>query len=119
VAASTLLPRINAAARRAFLGLMRTYFVLANADCIFDYPFLASDLAAAGLAAADGPAASAIFLEPWPLNSRVGENSPKRCPTIFSETNTLINFRPLCTSNVCPTMSGKIIERRDHVLIGF
>src|SRR5688572_18540776 len=37
---------------------------------------------------------------------------------MFSETSTGICCRPLCTAIVRPTMSGRIIERRDHVLIG-
>src|SRR5581483_10438186 len=53
------------------------------------------------------------------LNVRVSENSPNRWPTMFSVTNTGLNTLPLCTLNVCPTNSGVIIERRDHVLIGF
>src|SRR6185295_14426414 len=52
------------------------------------------------------------------LNVRVGENSPSRCPTMFSVTNTGLKILPLCTLNVSPTKSGVIIERRDHVLIG-
>src|ERR1700730_4054123 len=53
------------------------------------------------------------------LNVRVGENSPSLCPTIFSVTNTELKILPLCTRKVCPTKSGVIIERRDHVFIGF
>src|SRR5581483_6583386 len=30
-----------------------------------------------------------------------------------------MNFRPLCTASVCPTISGTIVDRRDHVLITF
>jgi hypothetical protein len=91
---------------------------------MIDYPFASG----AGFAAAEGAeaapvaaaaAASATFLDPCPLKMRVGENSPNRCPTMFSETKTLINLLPLCTSKVWPTISGKIIERRDQVLIGF
>ena len=52
------------------------------------------------------------------LNTRVGENSPSRWPTIFSVTNTALKTLPLCTLSVRPTKSGVIIERRDHVLIG-
>ena len=54
----------------------------------------------------------------WPLNIRVGLNSPSLCPTMSSETNTLWNTLPLCTSNVMPTNSGTIVHRRDHVRIG-
>src|SRR6266550_4649850 len=52
------------------------------------------------------------------LNTRVGENSPSRWPTMFSVTNTGLKTFPLCTVNVRPTKSGVIVERRDHVLIG-
>src|SRR5581483_9233781 len=50
---------------------------------------------------------------PWKV--RVGANSPSLWPTAFSVMNTGMNFRPLCTANVNPTMSGVIVERRDHV----
>src|SRR5579871_336320 len=30
-----------------------------------------------------------------------------------------INFLPLCTAIVCPTISGRIVERRDHVFTTF
>ena len=33
--------------------------------------------------------------EEWPLNWRVGENSPSLCPTMFSVTYTGTNFLPL------------------------
>src|SRR5215471_9710030 len=52
------------------------------------------------------------------LKVRVSENSPNRCPTIFSVTNTGLKILPLCTLKVRPTKSGVIIERRDQVLIG-
>src|SRR5439155_19963678 len=57
--------------------------------------------------------------EPCFLNTRVGENSPSLCPTMFSVTKTEWNVFPLCTKNVWPTKSGVTIERRDQVLIGF
>src|SRR5437764_9347173 len=38
---------------------------------------------------------------------------------MFSVTNTGMNFRPLCTANVCPTRSGRMVERRDHVFTTF
>jgi hypothetical protein len=53
----------------------------------------------------------------WARNVRVGENSPSLCPTIFSVTYTGTNLLPLCTAIVCPTISGMIVERRDHVRI--
>src|SRR5438128_10761214 len=51
----------------------------------------------------------------WPWKVRVGANSPSLWPTAFSVMNTGMNFRPLCTANVKPSMSGVIVERRDHV----
>ena len=39
----------------------------------------------------------AAFTE-WPLNVRVGENSPSLCPTMFSVMYTGMNFLPLCTA---------------------
>ena len=30
-----------------------------------------------------------------------------------------MNFFPLCTAIVCPTISGTTVERRDHVLMTF
>src|SRR5262245_34131589 len=53
----------------------------------------------------------------WARKVRVGENSPSLCPTIFSVTYTGTNRLPLCTAIVCPTISGRIVERRDHVRI--
>src|SRR5271170_2386084 len=50
-----------------------------------------------------------------PLNVRVKLNSPSLWPTMFSVTYTGINFLPLCTAMVCPTISGMTVERRDHV----
>ena len=57
--------------------------------------------------------------DPCFLNTRVGENSPSLCPTMFSVTKTELKVFPLCTRNVWPTKSGVTIERRDQVLIGF
>ena len=54
----------------------------------------------------------------WPWKVRVGANSPNLWPTMFSVTNTGTNFRPLCTAKVSPTASGRIVLRRDQVLIG-
>src|SRR5258708_28661640 len=51
----------------------------------------------------------------WPLKLRVKLNSPSLCPTMFSVTYTGINFLPLCTAMVWPTISGTTVERRDHV----
>src|SRR5437899_4527048 len=59
------------------------------------------------------------LLATWPLNVRVGENSPSLWPTMFSVMYTGMNFLPLCTAIVCPTISGTMVERRDHVLTTF
>src|SRR6185369_3667769 len=61
---------------------------------------------------------AAAFTE-CPLNWRVKLNSPSLCPTMFSVTYTGMNFFPLCTANVCPTISGMIVERRDQVRTTF
>src|SRR5207244_8090341 len=53
----------------------------------------------------------------WPRNRRVGANSPSLCPTIDSETNTATCLRPSWTAIVCPTISGKMVDVRDQVLI--
>src|SRR5580692_8149864 len=72
------------------------------------------------LPASDAPyfATFAVW-EPCFLKIRVGENSPSLCPTMFSVTKTELKIFPLWTRNVCPTNSGVIIERRDHVLMAF
>ena len=54
-----------------------------------------------------------------PLNVRVGANSPSLWPTMFSVMYTGMNFLPLCTAMVCPTISGITVERRDQVLMTF
>src|SRR6266478_7103994 len=64
----------------------------------------------AGLAAT-----SVAALIEWPLNTRVKLNSPSLWPTMFSVTYTGMNFLPLCTAMVCPTISGITVERRDQV----
>src|SRR5580693_3321612 len=51
----------------------------------------------------------------WPLNWRVKLNSPSLWPTMFSVIYTGINFLPLCTAIVWPTISGMMVERRDQV----
>ena len=38
---------------------------------------------------------------------------------MFSDTKTGTNLRPLCTAKVRPTDCGKIVERRDQVLMAF
>ena len=60
-----------------------------------------------------------FFSAGWPLKVRVGENSPSLWPTMFSVTNTGMNLRPLCTAKVWPTNSGRMVERRDQVLMTF
>src|SRR3954470_9776576 len=60
----------------------------------------------------------AAFTE-CPLNVRVGENSPSLCPTMFSVTYTGMNFLPLWQASVWPTNSGRIVDRRDQVLMTF
>src|SRR5579862_2962835 len=60
-------------------------------------------------------AVSVAALIECPLKVRVKLNSPSLCPTMFSVTYTGINFFPLCTAIVCPTISGTTVERRDHV----
>ena len=58
-----------------------------------------------------------LFLLPaCPLNVRVGANSPKRCPTIFSVMYTGMNLFPLCTATVWPTKSGEITDALAQVL---
>src|SRR5205814_7543757 len=76
---------------------------------------------AAGAPGAPGRAVPGLtFLSPvWPWKVRVGANSPSLWPTMFSVTNTGMNLRPLCTANVCPTRSGRIVLRRDQVLTTF
>src|SRR6185503_9144283 len=60
---------------------------------------------------------SSPFLAPeWARKVRVGANSPSLWPTIDSETNTGTCLRPSWTAIVWPTISGKIVERRDQVL---
>src|SRR6185503_847360 len=63
--------------------------------------------------------ASAFLSPPWPLKVRVAANSPSLWPTMFSLTSTGTWTLPLWMAIVKPTISGRIIERRDQVLIGF
>src|SRR5712692_8245941 len=85
---------------RIFWADMRTFLVMAW-TCMGTY--LASALAVCA---------------PCFLNVRVRENSPSRCPTMFSVTDTGLKILPLWTLKVRPTKSGVIIERRDQDLIG-
>src|SRR5574340_260945 len=50
---------------------------------------------------------------------RVAANSPSLWPTIWSVTYTGTCCLPLWTAIVRPMKSGRIVERRDQVLIGF
>src|SRR5207302_1906847 len=53
----------------------------------------------------------------WYRKVRVGANSPSLWPTIDSVMYTGTCLRPSWTAMVWPTMSGMIVERRDHVLM--
>ena len=53
----------------------------------------------------------------WPWKVRVGANSPNLWPTMSSVTSTGMCFWPLCTPKVSPTNCGRMVERRDHILI--
>src|SRR5581483_12358704 len=53
----------------------------------------------------------------WPRKCRVSANSPSLWPTMFSETKIGTWRRPSCTPIVSPTISGMIVEARDHVRI--
>src|SRR5512138_546809 len=79
--------------------------------------FFGAGAAAPGAAAAPGVAATAFFSPVCPWKVRVGANSPSLWPTMFSVTNTGTNFRPLCTAKVWPTKSGRMVLRRDQVLM--
>src|SRR5207237_3199025 len=61
-----------------------------------------------------------LVLRSWPAwnrKVRVGANSPSLWPTMDSVTYTGTCLRPSWTAMVWPTMSGMIVDRRDHVLI--
>ena len=74
-------------------------------------------LPASGLAFLSAAARAEPAFE-WPLKMRVCANSPSLWPTMFSVMYTGTCCLPLCTAIVSPTKSGRIVERRDHVLIG-
>src|ERR1022692_4244162 len=66
-----------------------------------------------------GAAAPTRALPPlWPLNMRVGENSPSLCAIMSSVTNSFVKFLPLWIMNVWPMKSGTIVQSRAQVLIG-
>src|SRR5947209_18975847 len=109
-AAPAFWPRIRSTTRRAFWGDTRMYLASALA-CI-------SILRCRPRYAGFELFSVAAFTE-CPLKVRVGENSPSLWPTMFSVMYTGMNFLPLCTATVCPTNSGRIVERRDQVRMTF
>src|SRR5271169_5595487 len=86
-ASDAFLPRIKSRTSFAFWGDVLTYFALAWTSSMA-YPCAFPAPAPAPPPGPDGgaPATFATFstLDEWPLNWRVGENSPNLCPTIFS-----------------------------------
>src|SRR5881392_424398 len=80
--------------------------------------FLAPAPAPAPPAGAGVEGAATFLSAECPLKVRVSANSPSLWPTMFSVTYTGMCCLPLCTAMVRPTKSGRIVERRDHVLIG-
>src|SRR4030066_2554828 len=107
-ASSDLLPRIRSATNCAFLGPTRTNLNFAFTSIP---PFTRYGVAFPLIL---------VFRSPeWPWKVRVGENSPNLCPTISSVTKTGINFFPLWTAKVNPTISGTIMDRLVQVLITF
>src|SRR5260221_2784262 len=84
------------------------------------YCFGAGAAAGAGAGAGVPPPAGACTLRSaeWPLKVRVSANSPSLWPTMFSDTYTGMCCLPLWTAMVRPTKSGRMVERRDQVLIG-
>src|SRR5258706_7860679 len=83
-------------------------------------PYFFGAGAAAGAGAGVPPPAGACTLRSaeWPLKVRVSANSPSLWPTMFSDTYTGMCCLPLWTAMVRPTKSGRMVERRDQVLIG-
>src|SRR4030043_494246 len=107
-ASSDPLPRIISATNRTFLGPTRTNFNLAFTSIL---PFTCYGAAFPLILVFRSPEC------PWKV--RVGENSPNLCPTISSVMKTGINFFPLWTAKVNPTISGTIVDRLVQVLITF
>src|SRR5262249_16803392 len=116
--------------RRAHIARRRVGFnhrsLPAPAGFAAPAPPLPPDAPAAGAgaprpprAAAAAAAARSATLVVWPLKILVGANSPSLWPTMFSVMYTGMNFFPLCTARVCPTISGITVDRRDHVLMTF
>src|ERR1017187_9242123 len=114
MAAPACLPRIISTTRRAFCGETRMYLASALIWVLGSMVYSIRRLRYAGFAVFS----VAAFTE-WPLNPRVGENSPSLCPTMFSVMYTGMNFLPLWTATVWPTNSGRMVERRDHVRTTF
>ena len=112
-AAFTSRPRMRSRTSPAFCADVRTYFAVACACTAITH----QPSPAAAAAGATDAALSALVV--CPLNARVGANSPSLCPTMFSVRYTGMNFFPLCTASVCPTISGITVERRDQVLRTF
>src|ERR1700677_1200752 len=136
-ASSTPRPLIRSSTSRAFCGETRWNLASARNSFVFSAtaiglflnllenpvpsrsPFVSCPLVPCRYRAL-APASAALLLPPvCPLKVRVGANSPSLCPTMFSVTYTGTNFLPLCTAIVCPTNSGKIVERRDQVFTTF
>src|SRR4030042_5921559 len=107
-ASSDPLPRIISATNRTFLGPTRTNFNLAFTSML---PFTCYGVAFPLILVFRSPEC------PWKV--RVGENSPNLCPTISSVMKTGINFFPLWTAKVNPTISGTMVDSLDQVLITF
>ena len=106
----TFLPRISVAHQARLLGRGAN----AARDCVC---FDRHDLSLRRRRRRGAAAFSVLVV--CPLNVRVGENSPSLWPTMFSVTYTGMNFFPLCTAIVWPTISGTTVERRDQVLMTF
>ena len=123
-ASSTRWPLIRSSTRRAFCGETRMYRASLEIPCS-RLSFMPSAPRALPLPAAGarrppgtpaGRAAASVaaFIE-CPLKVRVKLNSPSLWPTMFSVMYTGMNFLPLCTAIVWPTISGITVERRDQV----
>src|SRR5207237_711051 len=76
--------------------------------------FSGSGSPSASAASASASSSSAASLAPSPSS---GADSPGLWPTIGSETKTGTCLRPSWTAMVWPTISGKIVDARDQVLI--
>ena len=118
-------PRIRSITSPAFWAEVRTYLAVACASIMANSRLrpasrrlrlrAAATASAARRRAAAICAAFSVFVV-CPLNWRVGENSPSFCPTMFSVTYTGMNFLPLCTASVCPTISVAGTKREPLVV---